>query len=155
MSKGKFDFSGEFREALELMEDSAENIFVTGKAGSGKSTLLRYFREVTKKRIVTLAPTGIAALNVGGQTIHSFFSFPLGFLQKEQVKKIYRAKKKIINNLDMILIDEVSMLRADVLDAIDYSLRFNRKKMDTPFGGVQMVLFGDIFQLSPVVEKDL
>ena len=155
MSNGKFDICGEFKEPLELIEYSDKHLFITGKAGSGKSTLLRYFKDITKKNVITLAPTGIAAINVEGQTIHSFFSFPLGFLQKEQVKKLYRAKKKIIQNLDLLLIDEASMVRADMLDAIDYSLRLNRKKMDIPFGGVRLILFGDVFQLPPVVERSI
>ena len=151
----KFDICGEFKEPLELMEYSDKHLFITGKAGAGKSTLLRYFQDVTKKNIVTLAPTGIAAINVGGQTIHSFFSFPLGFIYEEQVKKLYRDKKKIINNLEILLIDEISMVRADMLDAIDYSLRINRKNMDTPFGGVRIIMFGDVFQLPPVVERSM
>ncbi|MBU2043924.1 MAG: AAA family ATPase [Candidatus Omnitrophica bacterium] len=155
MNNGKFDFCGEFKEPLELIEDSDKHLFITGKAGSGKSTLLRYFKDITEKNVITLAPTGIAAINVQGQTIHSFFSFPLGFIQKEQVKKLYRAKKKIIQNLDLLLIDEASMVRADMLDAIDYSLRINRKKMDIPFGGVRIVMFGDVFQLPPVVERSM
>ena len=155
MNNGKFDFCGEFKEPLELMEDSDKHLFITGKAGSGKSTLLRYFKDITKKNVITLAPTGIAAINVEGQTIHSFFSFPLGFIQKEQVKKLYRDKKKIIQNLDLLLIDEASMVRADMLDAIDYSLRINRKKMDIPFGGIRIIMFGDVFQLPPVVERSM
>ena len=155
MDNKEFDICGDFKEPLELMENSNKHLFITGKAGSGKSSLLRYFKDVTKKNIITLAPTGIAAINVGGQTIHSFFSFPLGFIYEEQVKKLYRDKKKIIKNLDIILIDEISMVRADMLDAIDYSLRINRKKMNTPFGGVRMIMFGDIFQLPPVVEKSM
>ena len=155
MSNGKFDICGEFKEPLELIEDSDKHLFITGKAGSGKSTLLRYFKDITKKNIITLAPTGIAAINVAGQTIHSFFSFPLGFIYKEQIKKLYRAKKKIIQNLDLILIDEASMVRADMLDAIDYSLRINRKEMNIPFGGIRIVMFGDVFQLPPVVEKSM
>jgi len=155
MNNGKFDFCGEFKEPLELMEDSDKHLFITGKAGSGKSTLLRYFKDITKKNVITLAPTGIAAINVEGQTIHSFFSFPLGFIQKEQVKKLYRAKKKIIQNLEVLLIDEASMVRADILDAIDYSLRINRKKIDIPFGGVRIIMFGDIFQLPPVVDRSM
>ena len=155
MSNGKFDICGEFKEPLELIEDSYKHLFITGKAGSGKSTLLRYFKDITKKNVITLAPTGIAAINVEGQTIHSFFSFPLGFIQKEQIKKLYRAKKKIIQNLDLILIDEASMVRADMLDAIDYSLRINRKEMNIPFGGVRLIMFGDVFQLPPVVERSL
>ncbi|MCF7908270.1 MAG: AAA family ATPase [Candidatus Omnitrophica bacterium] len=154
MNSDKFDFCGEFKEPLELMEDSDKHLFITGKAGSGKSTLLRYFKEITKKNVITLAPTGIAAINVEGQTIHSFFSFPLGFIQKEQVKRLYRAKKKIIENLDILLIDEASMVRADMFDAIDHSLRINRKK-DIPFGGIRIIMFGDVFQLPPVVERNL
>lgn len=155
MDKEKFDFCGEFKEPLKLMEGSDKHLFITGKAGSGKSSLLRYFKIITKKNFITLAPTGIAAINVAGQTIHSFFALPLGFVQKEQVKKLYRGKKKIIQNLDLLLIDEASMVRADILDAIDYSLRINRNKLDTPFGGVRVIMFGDIFQLPPVVEKSM
>jgi len=155
MNNNDFDFCGEFKEPLELMENSDKHLFIAGKAGSGKSTLLRYFKEITKKNVITLAPTGIAAINVQGQTIHSFFSFPLGFLQKEQVKKLYRDKQKIIKNLDLLLIDEASMVRADILDAIDYSLRVNRKKIDIPFGGVRIIMFGDLFQLPPVVEQGI
>jgi len=94
MDNKEFDICGDFKEPLELMENSNKHLFITGKAGSGKSSLLRYFKDVTKKNIITLAPTGIAAINVGGQTIHSFFSFPLGFIYEEQVKKLYRDKKK-------------------------------------------------------------
>ncbi len=155
MDNSDFDFCGEFKEPLEFMENSDKHLFVAGKAGSGKSTLLRYFKEITKKNVVTLAPTGIAAINVEGQTIHSFFSFPLGFLQEKQVKKLYRDKKKIIKNLDLLLIDEASMVRADILDAIDYSLRINRGEIDIPFGGVRIILFGDLFQLPPVIERSI
>lgn len=155
MSEGQFDFSGEFKEALELMENSKHHIFITGKAGSGKSTLLRYFKNITKKNNITLAPTGIAAVNVDGQTIHSFFSFPLGVIQPDNVKRLYHEKKKIIKNLDVLLIDEASMLRADTLDAIDYSLRINSGNKGIPFGGIRIIMFGDIFQLPPVIEENI
>jgi len=155
MSKGRFDFSGEFKDALELMENSKHHIFITGKAGSGKSTLLRYFKDITKKNNITLAPTGIAAVGVDGQTIHSFFSFPLGVIQPDQVKRLYHDKKKIIKNLDVLLIDEASMLRADMLDAIDYSLRLNSGKRDVPFGGIRVIMFGDVFQLPPIIRGSM
>ncbi|MFH1504387.1 MAG: AAA family ATPase [Candidatus Omnitrophota bacterium] len=155
MSEGQFDICGEFKDALELMENSKHHIFITGKAGSGKSTLLRYFKDITQKNNITLAPTGIAAVNVDGQTIHSFFSFPLGIIQPDQVKRLYHDKKNIIRNLDVLLIDEASMLRADMLDAIDYSLRLNGGKKDLPFGGVRIIMFGDIFQLPPIIKGDI
>ncbi|MBU1121453.1 MAG: AAA family ATPase [Candidatus Omnitrophota bacterium] len=155
MSEGQFDFCGEFKDALELMENSKHHIFITGKAGSGKSTLLRYFKDITRKNNITLAPTGIAAVNVDGQTVHSFFSLPLGFIAPDQVKKLYHDKKKIIRNLDVLLIDEASMLRADMFDAIDYSLRINSGKKNIPFGGIRIIMFGDIFQLPPIVKGSM
>ncbi len=140
--------SGEFSGILDQLEYTADHLFVTGRAGTGKSTLLQVFRSTTKKRVVVLAPTGIAALNVRGQTIHSFFGFPPRLLNSSEIEK--RVNNKIYKNLDMVIIDEISMVRADVLDNIDLFLRKNRG--DTrPFGGVQMVFFGDLFQLPPVV----
>lgn len=140
--------SGEFRYILDELEKSNKPLFVTGKAGTGKSTLLNLFTATTKKRVVVLAPTGIAALNVGGQTIHSFFGFAPRLMQKHEIKKRYQSK--LYKNIDMIIIDEISMVRADMLDNIDYFLRLNRDS-HLPFGGVQMVFFGDLFQLPPVV----
>ncbi|KXK36375.1 MAG: AAA family ATPase [Saprospiraceae bacterium] len=138
------DFSG----ILDQLEYTRDNLFITGRAGTGKSTLLQVFRNTTRKRTVVLAPTGIAALNVRGQTIHSFFGFPPRIINKSEI--IRRKKFKIYTNIDLIIIDEISMVRADLLDNIDYFLRINRS-VNQPFGGVQMVFFGDLFQLPPVV----
>lgn len=143
----------EFKQALYLLESTSESLFITGKAGTGKSTLLQLFRQSTEKNVVILAPTGVSALNIGGQTIHSFFRFPLRLMNDA---KIFRDKKrkKMFQKIDMIIIDEISMVRADIIDAIDHSLRLNREVYTLPFGGVQMVFFGDLFQLPPVVESE-
>ncbi len=146
------DINDEFKSAFDLMEYTKECLFITGKAGTGKSTLLKYFKANTGKKIIVLAPTGVAAVNVGGQTIHSFFRLPPKIIHKDSIKPL--RDKKLVENLDMVIIDEVSMVRADIMDGIDYALRLNRGKMKTPFGGVQMVFFGDLFQLSPVVENE-
>ena len=142
--------SDEFKYILDEMEKTSNNLFVTGKAGTGKSTLLNLFMSTTKKKAVVLAPTGIAALNVGGQTIHSFFGFAPRMMQKHEIKKRYQSK--LYKAIEMIIIDEISMVRADILDNIDYFLRLNRDS-HLPFGGVQMVFFGDLFQLPPVVSS--
>lgn len=130
-------------------------IFVTGKAGTGKSTLLREFVNSTRLNTVVVAPTGLAAIQVGGQTIHSFFLFPFGPLtnDSETVPLFKRGhpRRRLIERIDCLVIDEVSMVRADVLDAIDFSLRINMET-DQPFGGKTVVAFGDIRQLEPVVQ---
>lgn len=146
------DMNAEFKSAFDLMEYTKECLFITGKAGTGKSTLLKYFKAHTGKKIIVLAPTGVAAVNVGGQTVHSFFKLPPRIVQKDDIKRL--RDRGLIENLDMVIIDEVSMVRSDLMDGIDYALRLNRGKMKTPFGGVQMVFFGDLFQLSPVVENE-
>lgn len=138
----------DYASSLHQLEYSNDNFLVTGKAGTGKSTLLQLFKKTTKKRVVVLAPTGIAALNVKGQTIHSFFKFPPRLLTESEITKSKNAS--FFKKIDTIVIDEISMVRADLLDNIDYFLRINRNYA-TPFGGVQMVFFGDIFQLPPVV----
>lgn len=140
--------SQEFSGVLDQLEYTKDHLFITGRAGTGKSTLLQVFRNTTKKRVVVLAPTGIAALNVRGQTIHSFFGFPPRLLNKSEIEK--RKNFRIYVNIDMIIIDEISMVRADIIDNIDYFLRINRN-VNAPFGGVQMIFFGDLFQLPPVV----
>jgi len=140
--------SQEFSGVLDQLEYTKDHLFITGRAGTGKSTLLQVFRNTTKKRVVVLAPTGIAALNVRGQTIHSFFGFPPRLLNRSEIEK--RKNFRIYVNTDMIIIDEVSMVRADIIDNIDYFLRINRN-VNAPFGGVQMIFFGDLFQLPPVV----
>lgn len=139
----------QFKVALEEMMNNKEHYFVTGRAGTGKSTLLRLFRKSQRKRCVVLAPTGIAALNVQGQTIHSFFKFPSRPIRSGDIKR--RRNRKMYELLELIIIDEISMVRADMFDAIDQFLRLNRDEPNIPFGGVQMILFGDVFQLPPVV----
>ncbi len=146
------DINDEFKSAFGLMENTKECLFITGKAGTGKSTLLKYFKANTGKNIVVLAPTGVAAINVGGQTIHSFFRLPPKIIRKDTIKRL--RDRSLTENLDMVIIDEVSMVRSDVMDGIDYALRLNRGRLKVPFGGVQMVFFGDLFQLSPVVEDE-
>lgn len=140
-----------FQHALDTMENSAQNIFLTGKAGTGKSTLLTLFREQTRKHIVVLAPTGIAALNIRGETLHSFFHFKpnIGVSEAQENAKKWQ-KKQIFAELDTLVIDEISMVRADLLDCIDIFLRTVLKK-DSPFGGKQMIFIGDLYQLAPVV----
>lgn len=131
------------------MEYTNRSVFLTGKAGTGKSTLLKEFIENTQKRVVVLAPTGIAAVNVGGQTIHSFFKF------RSNGNGITAPKNGLLNHIDTIVLDEVSMVRADVLDAMDLALKKSRESY-LPFGGVQMIFIGDLYQLPPVVtDKDI
>jgi len=154
------DFNAEFQRAFTLMEETQQHLLVTGRAGTGKSTLLTYFRNSTKKKVVILAPTGVAAVNVEGQTIHSFFHFkpnvtPAAIKRK---KKTEKDKPTLYKKLTTIVIDEVSMVRADLLDCIDKFLRFNGPQEKQPFGGVQMIFIGDLYQLPPVVssaERDI
>lgn len=145
------ELNDDFRHALELIERQGRSAFITGKAGTGKSTLLRYFRAKTNKATVVLAPTGLAAINVSGQTIHSFFKFPPKFIDKDNIRRSRNAE--LFRKLDTIIIDEVSMVRADLMDGIDAALRLNRGNPKTPFGGVQLVFFGDLFQLPPIVRE--
>jgi hypothetical protein len=156
----EIDFNSEFQRAMTLMEETQRNILITGRAGTGKSTLLTYFRKHTKKKVVILAPTGVAAVNVEGQTIHSFFHFkpnvtPASIKRK---KKTEKDKPTLYKKLTAIIIDEVSMVRADLLDCIDKFLRLNGPDEKQPFGGVQMIFIGDLYQLPPVVtsaERDI
>ena len=150
-NKEPLELNGEFQYALDSLEKSKRNLFITGRAGTGKSTLLKLFRNTTRKEVVILAPTGVAALNVGGQTIHSFFKFPAKPLERSEIKK-YRSRK-IYQKLEMLVIDEISMVRADMLDNIDIFLRINREN-PAPFGGVQVIFFGDLFQLPPVIASN-
>jgi tetratricopeptide (TPR) repeat protein len=144
----------EFQTALDLIQETNQSFFLTGKAGTGKSTFLKHIVETTSKNYVVVAPTGIAAVNVGGVTIHSFFQFPLRPLlpEDEDIKVFWKnsEKRKIISAMDTLIIDEVSMIRADLIDGIDYSLRRNGGNPNLPFGGKQVVFVGDIFQLEPV-----
>ncbi len=146
------EFTSDFELALQLMNESKQMLFITGKAGTGKSTLLKYFKKKTAKEAVYLAPTGLAAVNIGGQTIHSFFKFPPRPFDFYEIKK--PRTPKLFQKLESIVIDEVSMLRADLLDAIDYFLRKYGPDFTLPFGGIQMIFIGDLFQLPPVVRRE-
>ncbi len=145
---GALVLSNEFKVVLRDMEMAQEPMFITGRAGTGKSTLLKLFRKLTRKKLAVVAPTGIAALNVRGQTIHSFFGFPPKLLHPSDIH--VRRNRRLYENLEILVIDEISMVRADMLDNIDYFLRINRN-IDAPFGGVKVIFFGDLFQLPPVV----
>ncbi len=147
------ELNEEFKQALNILENTTRNIFITGKAGTGKSTLLDYFRNNTRKKAVVLAPTGVAAVNVKGETIHSFFRFKPD-ITVEKIKKIKSPKTSVLyREIETIIIDEISMVRADLLDCVDAFLRLNGKKRKLPFGGVQMVLIGDLYQLPPVIQS--
>ena len=156
--------SKEFQDALNLIQYTHNSVFLTGKAGTGKSTYLKYVCEVTKKKHVVLAPTGIAAINAGGSTLHSFFKLPFYPLVPDDPR--YSAKEirntlkyskplcKIIQEVELIIIDEISMVRADIIDFVDKVLRIYSRNTREPFGGKQMLFIGDVFQLEPVVKAD-
>ena len=154
----------ELQQALQVLQFTRHSLFLTGKAGTGKSTFLRYIAAHTKKKHVVLAPTGIAAINAGGVTLHSFFKLPFHPLLPNDVQysvrnlrktlKYNSEKIKILRELELIIIDEISMVRADVIDFIDKVLRVYSQNMREPFGGKQLLLVGDIFQLEPVVKED-
>lgn len=145
-----------FKHAWDVMLKTRETVLITGKAGTGKSTLLRHFNAESGKKCIVLAPTGIAAINAGGQTVHSFFGLPLRPLMPgdSEIRAYakYHPKYKIMRDMEVLIIDEVSMLRADIIDAIDHSLRINLN-MPFPFGGKQVIFFGDLFQLEPVIQN--
>ncbi len=145
------EINDQFKKTLNLLENTQKNILITGRAGTGKSTLLDYFVNNTKKDVVVLAPTGVAAVNVKGQTIHSFFGFKPG-ITIDKVKKIYGINSELYKVIDAIIIDEISMVRADLLDCVDKFLRLNGKNKNKSFGGIQMVFIGDLYQLPPVVK---
>jgi ATP-dependent DNA helicase PIF1 len=150
ITKTEILITDEFKKALNLIENSGENIFITGKAGTGKSTFIHLLRQNSSKKIAVLSPTGLSALNVKGQTIHSFFHFPPRLLTEEIIQN-FKGNTIIFKAVDLIVIDEVSMVRADMLDAIDMFLRKYGRDEFRPFGGTQMVLVGDLYQLPPVV----
>ena len=160
----------EFNYAAEFVRHTDKLVYLTGKAGTGKTTFLKYIKATTNKNTVILAPTGVAAINAGGVTINSFFQVPFGpFVpndsrlrsttkgteNKETIYTTFRyrdEKRKIIESLELLIIDEVSMVRADMLDVIDKLLRVFRRKPYLPFGGVQVILIGDTFQLPPIAK---
>jgi len=139
----------EQQAVFDAIETTNEHLFITGRAGTGKSTLLNHLAENTSKQIVICAPTGVAALNVGGQTIHSLFRLPIGVIADNDIEQSAELRK-LLTTIDTIVIDEVSMVNADLMDAIDRSLRQARNRRNEPFGGAQVVLFGDPYQLAPV-----
>jgi hypothetical protein len=141
--------SAEQDALFRLIEDTNEHVFVTGRAGTGKSTLLQHLAWHTKKQIAVCAPTGVAALNVEGQTIHSLFRLPIGLIGPSDEKQS-EPTRKILGAIETLVIDEVSMVNADLMDAMDRSLRMARGRRAEPFGGVQVVMFGDPYQLAPV-----
>jgi ATP-dependent exoDNAse (exonuclease V) alpha subunit len=148
------EFNEEFKKALKLLNEGEESVFITGKAGTGKSTLLTYFLENTDKNVVILAPTGVAALNVCGETIHSFFHFPIGITVEGAKRAAGKIRDKdLFGNIDIIVIDEISMVRADLLDCIDIFLKVILKSKK-PFGGMKMAFIGDLYQLPPVMKKE-
>ena len=138
-------------EILQGMEDTLDHLFITGRAGTGKTTLLHEFVATTAKSVAVCAPTGVAALAIGGQTIHSLLRLPLGIIGDRELGFIPKESLAVLANLDALVIDEVSMVSADVLDAIDRRLRQAKRRRNSPFGGIQMIMFGDPYQLSPVV----
>jgi GTPase SAR1 family protein len=144
----------EFKNALEWMKKSEDHVFVTGKAGTGKSTLLEYFRDNTDDELAVLAPTGVAAVNVRGQTIHSFFGFRPDITVEKVRREFADLDDEVYENLETIKIDEISMVRADLLDCVDTFLRLNGPEEGEPFGGVKMIFVGDPFQLEPVQGSD-
>lgn len=144
------ELNNEFRRALDVMEHTLRHVFVTGRAGTGKSTLLEYFRAHTAKKIAVLAPTGVAALNVRGQTIHSFFRFrpDVTYLA---IRRVQPRQRALYEKLDAVVIDEISMVRSDLFDCIDRFLQLNGPRRNHPFGGMQLICIGDLYQLPPVV----
>ena len=154
----------ELQNALQLVQFTHRSLFLTGKAGTGKSTFLHYIAQTTKKKYVILAPTGFAAINVGGATLHSFFKLPFHPLlpndrrystqQLRNTLKYNSEKIKLIRELELIIIDEISMVRADIIDFIDKILRVYSHNMRIPFGGKQLLLVGDVYQLEPVLKEE-
>ena len=147
----------EFQQAWDFVENTGRSIFLTGKAGTGKTTFLKRIVEKSRKRPIVVAPTGVAAINAGGVTIHSFFQLPFSpYIPGAKVESKFdfgREKRKIIASIDLLIIDEISMVRADLLDAIDFVLRRYRNHY-LPFGGVQLLMIGDLAQLTPVVTPE-
>lgn len=154
----------ELQNALQILEFTRRSLFLTGKAGTGKSTFLRYIASTIKKKHVILAPTGIAAINAGGATLHSFFKLPFNPLLPNDSRysarnirdtlKYNSEKRKLLREVELIIVDEISMVRADIIDFIDKVLRIYNRNMREPFGGKQLLLVGDIYQLEPVLKEE-
>jgi ATP-dependent DNA helicase PIF1 len=149
------ELSAEQQALLDYIEETENHVFVTGRAGTGKSTLLNHLIASTEKSFAVCAPTGVAALNVGGVTIHSLFTFPLGVLGEVDLgRHLSRRTRDVLRAIDMLVIDEVSMVSADLMSAISRALGIARGRRREPFGGVQLVMFGDPYQLAPVPPSD-
>src|SRR5215218_4010677 len=161
-----------FQKAVAFVNQTSKHLFLTGKAGTGKTTFLKYIKENSFKKLAVVAPTGVAAINAGGVTMHSFFQLPFGtFLPTKQYVSAHTGsevvnehtllknirfsanKRQLLQELELLIIDEISMLRADMLDAMDVVLRSYKRAPHLPFGGVQVLYIGDLFQLPPVVSK--
>ena len=153
MPKPTMRLHAEAAAVLRLLEHTRTSVFLTGRAGTGKSTLLQYFRATTAKRLVVLAPTGVAAVQVQGQTIHSFFGFGPDITVAEVRQRPVR-ETALFKQLDTLVIDEISMVRADLLDCMETFLRRHGPRPSQPFGGIQMLFIGDLYQLPPVVTPD-
>ena len=148
------DLTPEQAHVMDVIDSTREHVFVTGRAGTGKSTLLQEFVRRTEKALVIAAPTGVAALAVGGQTIHSLFRLPIGLVTPNtKMYPLTDDARTLMRKIDTLVIDEVSMVRCDLLDAIDRRLRATRGRRSEPFGGVQVVMFGDPYQLPPVLKE--
>ena len=155
-----------WQNAMNLVKYTHQSVFLTGKAGTGKSTFLKQVCQETKKKFVVLAPTGIAAINAEGSTLHSFFKLPFYpllpddpnlSLQRGRIHEFFKYSKshrKLLEELELVIIDEISMVRADIIDAVDRILRVYSHNLREPFGGKQLLLVGDAFQLEPVMKAD-
>lgn len=152
------------QKALQIIQFTRRSLFLTGKAGTGKSTFMRHIAATIKKKHIILAPTGIAAINAGGSTLHSFFKLPFHPLLPNDKRystrnirdtlKYNGEKNKLLREVELIIIDEISMVRADIIDFIDKVLRIYNRNMREPFGGKQLLLVGDIYQLEPVIKEE-
>ena len=144
----------EMAKVMRIIEKTDDLIYITGKAGTGKTTFLKYLASHTSKRSIITAPTGVAAINAGGTTLHSFLGIPFGVLTPDMIKKSRFSPRKqmLCNCIDLLIIDEISMVRADVIDFINAKLKMYRRSNE-PFGGIQVVMFGDLHQLPPVVKR--
>ena len=151
----EIQLSAEQQQLFEYIESTEANIFVTGRAGTGKSTLLNYLISQTKKKVVVCAPTGVAALNVGGTTIHSLFGFQPGIMGNQDIRRRMNSRvREVLKAIDVLVIDEVSMVNADLMDAISTALGIAKGRAKQPFGGAQVVMFGDPYQLAPVPGRE-
>lgn len=158
----QIDHNENFDLAYRFVTETNENIFLTGKAGTGKTTFLKYLKQHCAKNIIVAAPTGVAAINAGGVTLHSLFQLPFHpFLPTKASKdellarlRFNKQRLQLLRKMELLVIDEISMVRADVMDAIDSILRAVRRNYTIPFGGVQLLCIGDLFQLPPVAKNE-